>query len=201
VPFSEGELKAILAQAEWMMVWSTRKGRQVRAKRPTWRRDLAIIVLLTDTGLRSTELCKLQVSDYQQENGRLLVRFGKGNKQRTVYLGATAQRVLWRYMMGRDRIRPADPLFVTRANKRLTRDYMTHMLRRIGDNAGVPHVHPHRFRHTFAIQFLRNGGNVFELQRILGHSELDTVKIYLSIAQIDIERAQKEHSPADNWRL
>lgn len=201
IPFTEGELKSILASAEWTMVWSTRKGRQVRSKRPTWRRDVALIMLLIDTGLRVSELCKLQVSDYQQDNGRLLVRFGKGNKQRVVFLGATAQRVLWRYMLSRNRIRPSDPIFVTRDIKPLSRSYVLQLVRRIGENAGVHNVHPHRFRHTFAIQFLRNGGNVFELQRILGHSELDTVKIYLRIAQVDIERAQKIHSPADNWRL
>jgi len=73
--------------------------------------------------------------------------------------------------------------------------------RRIGANAHVAHVHPHRFRHTFAIMFLRNGGNVFELQRILGHESLDTVRTYLALADVDIARAQRAHSPADNWRL
>lgn len=201
VPFTESEIKLLLAAAEWTMLWNTSKGKAVRSHRPTWRRDIAIILLLLDTGLRVSEMCKLLVSDYQQESGRLMVRYGKGNKQRVVFLGATAQRVLWRYMMGRQRIRPQDPIFTTRDSKPLDRGYVRQLVARIGDNAGVPSVHPHRFRHTFAIQFLRNGGNVFELQRILGHSELDTVKIYLSIAQVDIERAQKANSPADNWRL
>lgn len=201
VPFTEDEIKAITSAAEWTAQWDTRKGKHVRSKRQTWRRDLAIIILLLDTGLRVSEMCKLQATDYQQENGRLQVRFGKGSKQRSVFLGTTAQRVIWRYMMSRDRIRPTDPIFVTRHNKPLDRNYIRHLFDRIGANAGVTNVHPHRFRHTFAIQFLRNGGNVFELQRILGHADLDTVKIYLNLAQVDIERAQKAHSPADNWRL
>ncbi len=201
VPFTEQETKLLLTAAEWTMVWSTRKGKEVRSHRPTWRRDIAMILLLLDTGLRVSEMCHLLVSDYQQDSGRLNVRYGKGGKQRVVFLGATAQRTLWRYMMGRNRIRPIEPIFITRDLKPLSRSYVRQLLNRIGINAGIHGVHPHLFRHTFAIQFLRNGGNVFELQRILGHSELDTVKIYLSIAQVDIERAQKANSPADNWRL
>ncbi len=201
IPFAEGEVKAILKAAEWTMEWSTVKGKAVRSHRATWRRDIALLMLLLDTGLRITEACSLMVGDYQQETGRLVVRHGKGNKERTVFLGDTAQRTMWRYLMSRNRLKPADPIFVTRNNKSLHRTYTFHLLQRIGDNADVTNVHPHRFRHTFAIQFLRNGGNIFELQRILGHAELDTVKIYLNLAQVDIERAQKANSPADNWRL
>lgn len=65
----------------------------------------------------------------------------------------------------------------------------------------VADVHPHRFRHTFAVTFLRNGGNVFEMQRILGHEGLETVKTYLQLAQNDIATAQRKHSPADGWKL
>ena len=64
-----------------------------------------------------------------------------------------------------------------------------------------PRPHLHRFRHTFAVQFLRNGGNVFELQRILGHERMDTLHIYVTLAQSDLAAAQRAHSPADNWRL
>lgn len=201
VPFTQSELKAILAAAEWTTEWSTRKNKQVRAKRPTGPRDLAILIVLVDVGLRASELCGLLVSDYQQDNGRLNVRNGKGGKSRSVFLGESAQRVVWRYLMTRTRIKPSDPLFATRTKMPITRTYLAHMVQRIGQNARIYNVHPHRFRHTFAIQFLRNGGNIFELQRILGHSELDTVKIYLQFADVDIERSQQANSPADNWRL
>lgn len=201
VPFTQQEVQAILAAAEWTQVWNTSKGRHVRAKRPTWRRDVALITVLVDSGLRVSEAANLRIADYRQENGQLFVRRGKGKKQRSLYLGATAQRVLWRYLMSRDKVKPDDPIFCTREIKPLSRSYIGKLIGRCAANAGVQGAHPHRFRHTFAIQFLRNGGNVFELQRILGHAELDTVKIYLSIAQVDIERSQKANSPADNWRL
>ena len=75
------------------------------------------------------------------------------------------------------------------------------LLQRVGERAGVRKVHPHRFRHTFAVNFLLNRGNVFALQRILGHTSLEMVNRYLAIAQADIEQAHREASPVANWLL
>jgi len=200
-PFTDGEIRALLAAAEWSAGWSSRAGKQTRSRRPTARRDVAILLVLLDSGLRASELCDLETRDYTQDTGRLHVRHGKGDKARAVYLGARAQQALWRYLADRPGRNAASPLFATRSDRPLNRTNLLHHLQRIGANAGVTHVHPHRFRHTFAVQFLRNGGNVFELQRILGHESLDTVRVYLALAEVDIARAQRAHSPADNWRL
>jgi integrase/recombinase XerD len=81
------------------------------------------------------------------------------------------------------------------------RVWLLHMLNHLGDRVGVQGVHPHRFRHTFAIEYLRNGGDVFTLQRLLGHSSLDICNRYLQIVKSDIGEAHKRASPADRWRL
>ena len=67
--------------------------------------------------------------------------------------------------------------------------------------AGVTNANLHRFRHTFAINYLRQYPNVYTLQRVLGHSSLDTVRLYLAISDDDIHDAHKRASVADNWRL
>jgi site-specific recombinase XerD len=93
------------------------------------------------------------------------------------------------------------PLFATKNGLALDRNNVRHLVGRAGERAGVENVHPHRFRHTFAVEFLRNGGNVFELQMALGHETLDMVRNYAELAQIDLNKAMRKASPADRWRL
>ena len=71
----------------------------------------------------------------------------------------------------------------------------------MGAKAGVQNCHPHRFRHTFAVNFLRNGGNAFELQMALGHMTLQMAQTYLALAQADLDAAHRKASPVENWRL
>jgi integrase/recombinase XerD len=97
-------------------------------------------------------------------------------------------------------VRTNDPLIATQDEHELTRSRLSKILVTIGKNDGVSKVQSHRFRHTFAIQYIRNGGDPYTLQALLGHSSLNMVKNYLRIAQIDIDSAHRRASPVDNWQ-
>ncbi len=194
-PFSREEVQHLLRTCE-----ETEAG----AKRPTLKRDRAIILTLLDTGIRVSELTGADIGDLDLEAGRLLVT-GKGSKSRYVYLGRLSKKAIWRYLAERfpNKEPPSDePLFVhMNGIHRLTRHGVRSQLRALGQRAGIKGVYPHRFRHTFAIEFVRNGGDIFTLQQLLGHSSLDMVRRYVALAEMDMEGAHRRASPADNWRL
>ena len=200
-PFTLEDIKQLLKAIQQPKRWQTRGGRQVEASRPLADRDRAILLTLLDGGLRASELCDLKVEDYDQARGRLRIRHGKGAKERFVFIGDRARKAIWRYQAGRPEVRPGDPLFATLGGGHIERHALGRMITRLGKRAGVSNAHPHRFRHTFGIWFLRNGGNLFELQKLLGHESLYTVQIYARLAESDLEAAGRRNSPADNWRL
>jgi integrase/recombinase XerD len=130
---------------------------------------------------------------------------GKGHKERLVYFGKRTAKALWKYLTWR--MKHADPeglVFVVGPEndpQPLTRDVLRKLLVRLGERADVAKVYPHRFRHTCAITYLRNEGDLFTLQALLGHSDIEMVKRYARIAQADCARAHQKASPVDNWRL
>ena len=199
--YTETEIKAMLGACEYTAGWNSTKRKAARTRRPEGLRDQAIIITLVDTGLRASELCNLEIRDYISQQGRLMVRGGKGDKDRVVFLGQSGRRVLWRYLAERPGARQTDPVFATRTGTKIERNNLRKCIQRIADRAGVAHITVHRFRHTFAVTFLRNGGNVLELQELLGHEKLDTIRIYARLAEVDLAAAQRRASPADNWRL
>lgn len=199
--YSEVEVKAMIAACLENSAWSSRSGKIAHTKRPTGKRDQAIIVTLMETGIRASELCDLQIKDYDQKKGQLNIRHGKGDKQRYVYVADSAQRYLWKYLVTRKDPRTDDPLFATTTNRPITRDNLLNMVVATAKRAGVTKANLHKFRHTFAINFLRNGGNLLELKRLLGHEKMDTLQIYVELSQADLSRALRTASPADRWRL
>lgn len=172
---------------------------------PTGCRDYAIMLMLLDTGIRCSELTGLRLTDVDL-NGRLLKVHGKGNKERMVPVGAKVQKAVWKYLTCH-RPQPATPrydhVFLTRDGRPLSKDRLEAIVERYGKKAGIVgvRVSPHTFRHTMAVTFLRNGGDVFSLQRITGHSQLDVLRGYVNLAQSDISRVHQRNSPADNLEL
>lgn len=195
------QVQAMLEAAAYSKAWKTRGGRMARSQRPTALRDRAIILTLVDTGIRASELCALRIEDYDESTGRFFVRKGKGNKGRYIFAGTTARKAIWRYLAERPERKAGQPFFATAVGSHLDRNELRHMIQRCAERAGVAEATVHKFRHTFAISFLRNGGNVLELKALMGHEQVETLQIYVSLAQVDLQSAQARSSPADNWDL
>lgn len=163
-------------------------------------RERLLIGILLDTGLRLGEVADLRVDDVLVD-GYLRVR-GKGDKERLVPLGSVSQARLAGYLR-RGRPRPVgawvDHVFLARDGRPLTPAAIQHVLRRLGPRAGLDGVrtNPHTFRHTFAKLYLLNGGDLFSLQRILGHATLEMVRRYVNLDADDVKRQHALASPLD----
>lgn len=140
-------------------------------------RDRAIVEFLRATGCRISEVVALDRDSINWQSMECVV-MGKGSKQRTVYIDEVAVLHVRRYLEWRPDSSPA--LFAGRGTKRLTQHGTRQMLNRIGEAAGVEHVHPHRFRRTLATNLARKGCPVQEIARILGHSNVETTMIYVN---------------------
>lgn len=199
-PFTKTDLQAMLHAVEKSKPYVRPGKASCSHTTRQYLRNKAIIYTLLDTGLRSSELCDLVVGHADKKNLRLKV-FGKGAKERIVPFSSSTALHLWRYLASRPEAVPGDPLFSTASDRPLDNHNLYHALQLIGDRAGVSDVHPHRFRHTFAINFLRNGGNVYTLKEILGHASLKMCLRYLELAQADVEANYRPASPVKNWGL
>lgn len=200
IPFSEEDIRAMLATLGKSKSYTRPGKRQSEHTLPNVERNRAILLLFLDTGLRVSELCSIKIHDLDIRNHRIQV-MGKVAKERSVPFSPRSGQALWRYLATRNKPRADEPLFITSTGRALDRTQVIHMLYTLAGRAGITHCHPHRFRHTFAIEYLRNGGDPFTLQAILGHSTLDMVKRYVRLAQQDIQTAHRRASPVDNWRL
>lgn len=202
-PFSLEEIRAMIKATGRTRQASTQKRKSYDMERPTGLRDHTLILLLLDTGIRVGECGRLNVGDVDLENRTVTIApysSGKKTKGRQVFIGSNTARVMWRFLAQRKPEHPDEPLFLSSTGERMNNNSIRIQIKRLADKAGVHNAHPHRFRHTFAIEFLRNGGNVFVLQRLLGHSSLDMVKKYLSIVSSDLAEMHRRASPADRVR-
>jgi integrase/recombinase XerC len=175
---------------------ATQLDRQLRAylvqDTPEARRDAAWVFVLAHTGIRLNELLDLRRGDLDLTGRRLHIDQGKGRKDRVVYLSATAQQALTRYLAARPAL-PADaPLFYRTAAEPLTYRWVEYRLRQVGDEAGVAHVTPHRLRHTLATRLINQGMPVTTLQKLLGHVDLNTTQRYARVADPTVERDYRQ---------
>jgi integrase/recombinase XerD len=202
VPFSKADIEALLKAADRRSSAYVRPGkRQCDHERAMAIRDRAIVLLLLDTGMRATELCELALRQVDVRNRQVTV-FGKGTKERCLPLGPRTSAALHRYVLeSRRDARVNERVFVSLDGTDLTRNGLLRIIYRLGEAAGVEDAHPHRFRHTMAIEYLRNGGNERTLQEVLGHESLEMLRTYTRIAQTDVRNGHAVASPVENWRL
>ena len=195
VPFTKGEVRLLAKHSGKLSVKG--KSHHFWRNMNNGRRNRAIVLLLLDTGIRVSELCRLKVEDIHEGAGEIEIRpCGSGQKTnpRIIPICRRSLKSVNRYLNEID-ASPPDNLFG------LTPSGVRTMLYNLGKRAEVLDVHPHRFRHTFAIMFLRNGGDVFTLQRFLGHQTLDMCKRYLHIANKDLHSVHRKASPVKKLDL
>jgi len=162
-------------------------------------RDRAMVMFLLDTGVRISELVNLDVGDVDMGRGAVLVRMGKGQKTRTTYASARTIKQLLRYLSSREKLQPDAPLWAAeRTPTRLTRSGAMQSIRKLGKRAGVQPCTAHMFRRYFAVKSLKNGMDIFHLQRLGGWSDTSVMKRYMVLAQVDLEEAQRKHGVVDS---
>lgn len=157
-------------------------------------RDSAMLLFLLDTGLRANELISLRREDVDPLTGAVVVRRGKGGKGRTAYIGRTTRRYLRKYLKQSKGI----TLWTTRGGEALTYSGLVMMLRRRAKEAGTSEWMPHSFRRAFALNYLRNGGDIMTLRELLGHQDLQVLERYVKLIGSDLQAGHASASPVDS---
>lgn len=155
-------------------------------------RDRALVELLLSSGVRVTELVDLNISDIDFTTLSVHARSGKGQKERITYMTDVCAMHLKKYLYSR----PSHPaLFISaRKKNRLTTSGVRRILHNIGNAAHVPDVHPHRFRRTLATNLSKRGMDVQTIGKLLGHSNIQTTMIYVTMDDTRINTEYKKHT-------
>ena len=200
VPTTSRRLPKALAFADVQRLLDAPSRQETRKGRcPEALRDDAMLEVLYATGLRVSELVKLDLEAVNLPVG-FLRTMGKGSKQRVVPLGAVAVRKLRRYLEGGRppllKTRTSNRLFVTRSGGGMTRQGFWKILRRYARTAGIQRpISPHMLRHSFATHLLERGADLRAVQMLLGHANISTTQIYTHVERERLKQLHKRHHP------
>lgn len=178
------------------------------ADTPVGKRDKAMLEVLYGCGLRVSELVGLDMESLNLEDGFVRVR-GKGDKERIVPIGDTAERALTVYLEGgRARLHakrvlaPPEPhaVFLNARGTRITRQGVYAIVESYGRKVGIDDLHPHALRHSFATHLLQGGADLRAIQEMLGHADISTTQIYTHVDQSHIREEYLSAHPRANMR-
>ncbi len=207
VPFTKEDCAALVKAARAVEI-KPRDGKKGYIQYHAFsERNIAIIMTLLDTGVRIGELSRMEIDDLNLTTGEIQVKaHGTGRKTagRVVYVGKATRNALWKYLAKRregEDLEPHDPLFANIDGVHFSSNGLYALVTRIGKRAGVKRCHPHRFRHTAAIEYLRTGGDAFTLQKLLGHTDLEMTKHYVAIARGDVAAGARRFGVVDHWKI
>lgn len=204
VPYTDKEIVDMVEACSLTARWHNKP--MTRSERITAHRDKAILLILVDSGLRNEELRELKMEDVDIRNNTIHVRDGKGDIERHVSFGILARRALVQWFSRRPKEAEwfGDHVFTSVLNykgQQIQSNTLTKLIKRIAKRAEVKKATVHRFRHTAAIRRLQNGMNAFQLMKFMGHASIETTKIYVNLAGLDMEEVLKSTNPADRLRI
>lgn len=155
-------------------------------------RDLAMIDMLSSTGMRVGEMVRLNRDDIRFDERECVV-LGKGDKERIVYFDARTKIHLQNYLQSRTDSDPALFVSLRAPHSRLTIGGIELRLRELGKRLDIPKVHPHKFRRTLATMAIDKGMPIEQLQHLLGHQRIDTTMHYAMVKQSNVKLAHKKY--------
>ncbi len=157
-------------------------------------RDRALLLILRDTGCRAAEIAGLRIDDVDLARGVALV-CGKGNQQRFVFLQPKTRQALTDWLQERGTFANTDHVFTTQKGN-FTLSTVYQVLARRARDAGIEgRFNPHSLRHGFGRDWVLSGGDVSSLADMLGHSDIETTRIYLRFNTAELQRLHQQHSP------
>ena len=155
-------------------------------------RDLAIVDLLSSTGMRVGELVRLNRDEIDFDKRECIV-FGKGNKERVAYFDARAKLHIQNYLATRTDDNPALFVSLNKPHVRLNIPGVEIRLRQLGKRVGKEVVHPHKFRRTVATRAIDKGMPIEQVQQLLGHNQIDTTMIYAQVSQSNVKESHRKY--------
>ena len=159
-------------------------------------RNLCICSLMLDCGLRLHEVVTLTVEHVRVSDGYLIAD-GKGNKERIVPIGYQTRRLLLRYLSRRPAYAKTPFVFLRSDWEPISDDTLRMLFRRLKTKSDIPRLRAHLLRHTFATRYLENGGDLYSLQQILGHTSLEMVRRYVHFTPRNLQSTYAQYSPLD----